>query len=61
MGVPADWEVELVLGVGVVVVVVEVVLWELLRECLELGDAHSTPTAGGNSRACCGFLDVQIW
>ena len=36
-------------------------LWELLRECLELGDAHSTPLAGGSSRACCGFLDVQIW
>ena len=35
--------------------------WELLRECLELGDAHSTPVAGGNSRACCGFLEVHIW
>ena len=54
--VPADWE-ELV----VLVLVLVVLLWELLRECLELGDAHSTPVAGGNSRACCGFLDVQIW
>ena len=36
--------------------------WEpLLRECFELGDAHSTPVAGGNRSACCMFRDVQIW
>ena len=30
--------------------------WELPRECLELGDVHSTPVSGGNSSAFCGFL-----
>ena len=41
-------------------VLLPLLLWELLRACLELGDAHSTPIAGGNSRGCCGFLEVQI-